>query len=143
MRMSIPSIAAIAALHLLALPAQAQSLPAVPFVDVAVPLPFEAGTPAAETDAPVTDPRLGAAIGGDALDDMRGGSDSKTTVTNVSDVNGNVDGNTAINAITGGNLVDGAAFGNAAGLSTVIQNSGNNVLIQNSTVVSVLFTPTP
>jgi hypothetical protein len=74
---------------------------------------------------------------------MRGGTDNKTITTNVSDVDGTVDGNTAINAITGGNLMDGGAFGNAAGLSTVIQNSGNNVLIQNSTVVSVQFVPTP
>ncbi|WP_133477777.1 hypothetical protein [Cognatilysobacter segetis] len=142
MRMSTPAVLAIAAINLLALPAAAQSLPSVPFVAVDVPVPtVDAGVPA--DDAVTRDATLGTAVPGDALDDMRGGTETKTTITNVSDVNGNVDGNAAINTISGGNLMDGGAFGNAAGLSTVIQNSGNNVLIQNSTVVSVLFSPTP
>jgi hypothetical protein len=142
MRMSIPAIFVIAALHLLALPAQAQALSdPLPFVAIDVPvLPLDAD---ATPDAMPTDDAFGPAVAGDALDAMRGGTDNKTIITNVSGVDGKVDGNTAINAITGGNLMDGGAFGNAAGLSTVIQNSGNNVLIQNSTVVSVQFTPSP
>ncbi|AXK73129.1 hypothetical protein DWG18_13130 [Lysobacter sp. TY2-98] len=84
----------------------------------------------------------------DALDDLRGGTDIKdsfnvTTTTNTADNDGNVSGNTAQNTVSGVNLVDGGSFGNAAGLNTVIQNSGNNVLIQNSTVVSIQFTPSP
>lgn len=144
MRMSIPAILAIATFNLLAPAAQAQALAdAVPFVAIDVPvLPLDADVPTAAAE-PVADDAFGPAVAGDALDSMRGGTDNKTIITNVSDVDGRVDGNTAINAITGGNLVDGGAFGNAAGLSTVIQNSGNNVLIQNSTVVSVQFAPTP
>lgn len=144
MRMSIPAILAIAALNAFAPAAQAQALASVPLVAIDVPvLPLAAATPADAVDMPAANDAFGPAIAGDALDGMRGGTDNKTTITNVSDVDGRVDGNTAINAITGGNLVDGGAFGNAAGLSTVIQNSGNNVLIQNSTVVSVQFTPSP
>jgi hypothetical protein len=144
MRMSTPAILAIAALNLLALPAQAQALPdPVRFVAIDVPVLPLADAPADATDAVTTDETFGPTVAGDALDAMRGGTDNKTITTNVSDVDGTVDGNTAINAITGGNLMDGGAFGNAAGLSTVIQNSGNNVLIQNSTVVSVQFVPTP
>ncbi|GAB1595101.1 hypothetical protein PAGU2638_07800 [Lysobacter sp. PAGU 2638] len=84
----------------------------------------------------------------DALDDLRGGTDvndsfNVTTTNNTADNDGNVSGNTAQNTISGVNLVDGGSFGNAAGLNTVIQNSGNNVLIQNSTVVSIQFTPSP
>lgn len=141
MRMSIPAVLAIAALNFMALPAQGEALASVPFVQIDVPvLPLEAATP---DDAAVDDDSsLGPAVPGDALQDLRGGY-NRTDITNVSDVNGNVGGNTATNSITGGNLVDGGSFGNAAGLSTIIQNSGNNVLIQNSTVVSVLFAPTP
>ena len=143
MRTSIRPILATVALVLLARPAVAQSLPPLPLVAIDVPAAPDTADPAAATDvaAPAPD-AFGPAVAGDALDDLRGGTDT-TTVTNVSHVDGTVDGNTAINAITGGNLMDGGAFGNAAGLSTVIQNSGNNVLIQNSTVVSVMFSPTP
>ena len=145
MRMSIPAILAIAALNLLARPAQAQALPEpVPFASIDVPIVLlDADATPDSVEAPAVDAAFGTALAGDALDTLRGGTDNKTIITNVSDVDGKVDGNTAINAITGGNLVDGGAFGNAAGLSTVIQNSGNNVLIQNSTVVSVQFAPTP
>lgn len=52
---------------------------------------------------------------------------------------GNVGGNTATGVITGDNTVDGGAFANAAGINTVIQNSGANVLIQNGTAVNVQF----
>jgi hypothetical protein len=143
--MSTPAILAIAALNLLALPAQAQALPdSLPLVAIDVPvLPLDADASADATASATPDETFGPTVASDALDAMRGGTDNKTITTNVSDVDGTVDGNTAINAITGGNLMDGGAFGNAAGLSTVIQNSGNNVLIQNSTVVSVQFVPTP
>ena len=108
---------------------------------IAVPAASDAMPQA--TDAVASDPLFTAPLAVGALDDLRGGTDNHTVITNVSDVDGTVDGNTAINAVTGGNLVDGGAFNGAAGLSTVIQNSGNNVLIQNSTVVSVQFAPSP
>ena len=39
---------------------------------------------------------------------------------------------------TGGNSIDGSAFSGMNGIATVIQNSGNQVLIQNATVVDVI-----
>jgi hypothetical protein len=45
----------------------------------------------------------------------------------------------ATNTVSGGNVIQSGAFANASGLPTVIQNSGNNVLIQNSTIVNVQF----
>ena len=39
---------------------------------------------------------------------------------------------------TGANLIDGSAFSGMNGIATVIQNSGNQVLIQNATVVDVI-----
>lgn len=70
------------------------------------------------------------------LSDLRGGYD--LTENNI-DVDGSVDGNTAHGVISGANTISDGAFANASGLSTVIQNSGSNVLIQNAMIVQVDF----
>ncbi|KAA3654091.1 MAG: hypothetical protein DWQ11_06030 [Proteobacteria bacterium] len=68
-----------------------------------------------------------------ALDVRRGG----TETLNDMDLDGVVSGNHAANLVTGQNIVtDGSLSGNA-GLATVVQNSGNNVLIQNATIVNI------
>ncbi len=46
--------------------------------------------------------------------------------------NNNANGNT-----TGGNNVNSGAFADSAGFISTIQNTGNNVLIQNSTIINV------
>lgn len=71
----------------------------------------------------------------DKLARQRGGSDFKT-VLNLNDVRGSVDNNTATNVVTGHNTIS-ASFAGAAGMPLVIQNTGNNVLIQNATIVNV------
>ena len=45
--------------------------------------------------------------------------------------------NHAVNLATGSNTISDGAFTNAAGLPLVVQNSGNNVLIQNATIVNL------
>jgi hypothetical protein len=51
-------------------------------------------------------------------------------------------GNTAItNNMTAYNIIDNGAFTDAGGIVTVIQNTGNNVIIQNLTDVNVTITP--
>lgn len=55
--------------------------------------------------------------------------------------NGVVAGNSAVNTTTGANSVSDAAFAGAAGIVNTIQNTGNNVLIQSSTVVNVSLQP--
>nr|WP_257535307.1 hypothetical protein [Marinobacter adhaerens] len=40
---------------------------------------------------------------------------------------------------TGNNLIDGGAFQNMSGVATVIQNSGNQVVIQDTTQINVLI----
>jgi hypothetical protein len=80
---------------------------------------------------------LGEAVPGATLDALRGGDSTSVTVE-VGNT-GTVEGNTAIGTVGGENIVTGGAFGNAAGISTVIQNSGANVLIQNGTAVNVQF----
>lgn len=41
------------------------------------------------------------------------------------------------NSNTGGNAIDGSSFSSFTGFATVIQNSGNDVVIQNATIVNV------
>lgn len=48
-----------------------------------------------------------------------------------------VDGNSAINTSTGVNAINHDAFSNGSGFVSVIQNSGNNVLIQEATIISI------
>jgi len=76
-----------------------------------------------------------AAIDSDALEAHRGGSE--VTVINDNMLKGVVSDNQAYNLTTGSNLVSESSFSGASGFATVIQNSGNNVLIQNSTIVNV------
>ena len=45
--------------------------------------------------------------------------------------------NSAIANVTGHNTITEGAFVGASGLPTVIQNSGNNVIIQNGTVLNL------
>ncbi len=71
---------------------------------------------------------------------MTGGSGTTNNI-NQQTLNGTMSDTEAKNTVSGGNVVSGSAFDNAAGLPTVIQNSGNNVLIQNSTIVNVRMNP--
>lgn len=63
----------------------------------------------------------------------RGGAD----VINDMQLKGVVADNRAINVTTGNNFITDGAFANTSGLPMVVQNTGNNVLIQNATIVNV------
>lgn len=76
----------------------------------------------------------GEAINGEQLASLRGGAEK---VNNENALEGLVRDNQAYNLKTGSNLVSEGSFAGSSGLATVIQNSGNNVLIQNSTIVNV------
>lgn len=104
----------------------------------AVPVPVGGVTQAAAaTPAKSAVDGLGVSVSGFALAQLRGGAQTTQTMT----LNGTVDHNTDSQVTTGYNLIDGYAFSGAAGLPMVIQNSGNNVLIQNATIVNVQFQP--
>lgn len=45
--------------------------------------------------------------------------------------------NQVIDTITGANVIGGSAFSGLNGLSSVVQNTGNNVIIQDSTIVNI------
>lgn len=74
------------------------------------------------------------ALSANDLGKSRGGNAASDTV-------GSLRNTTATNVESGSNAVRDGSFANAAGLTTVIQNSGSNVLIQNSTTVNVQFRP--
>lgn len=78
---------------------------------------------------------IGQAIDADVLDGFRGGDAVESNVI----IDGNVTGNTADRIVSGSNTIQDGAFANSSGISTVIQNSGSNVLIQNGMVVNVQF----
>lgn len=42
-------------------------------------------------------------------------------------------------SVTGDNIISDQAFGNMSGIATVIQNTGNQVVIQDSTQVNILI----
>ena len=98
-------------------------------------------TSAPDADADVgvqqspTSATIGQAIGMNELGELRGGDDVDNTVN----IDGRVDNNTADRIVSGSNVIQDGAFANANGISTVIQNSGSNVLIQNGMVVTVQF----
>ena len=68
----------------------------------------------------------------DVMSSQRG----KAVVT-IMDVDGTVAENTAMNTVSGRNIVTGGSFANSGGIVTSIQNSGNNVLIQNATILQL------
>jgi hypothetical protein len=104
---------------------------------------FACASGAALANPPSNEPppaSFGQATSVEQLQAMTGGS-STTNNINQQTLNATMSDTEAKNTVSGGNLVSGSAFGNAAGLPTVIQNSGNNVLIQNSTIVNVRMNP--
>jgi hypothetical protein len=68
-----------------------------------------------------------------ALATRRGG----TEVFNEMKLRGVVADNQASNLSTGSNLISDGAFSGATGFPMVIQNTGNNVLIQSATIINV------
>lgn len=71
------------------------------------------------------------------LDVQRGGTDPGPVTINANMLNAKLFDNAATGNVTGNNTVTGGAFAGASGLATVIQNSGNNVIIQNGTVLNL------
>ena len=76
----------------------------------------------------------GDAAGADRLDRTTGKDD---TVHTESVLGGTVGNNSAINTVSGNNVIDSGSFANSQGLPVVIQNSGSNVLIQSATTINL------
>jgi len=73
----------------------------------------------------------------DKLDEARGMGGVDITALNTMNVKATLTDNIATNNVTGANVIDTSAFTGANGMFSVIQNSGNNVVIQDSTIVNV------
>lgn len=74
----------------------------------------------------------------EAMNEARGGQNVELDLFYAeSDVDGISSDNVATNTVSGNNILSLGAFADSSGISSVIQNTGNNVLIQNSTVVNL------
>lgn len=73
------------------------------------------------------------ALGAATLAASRGG----TALASDMQLQGVVAENRVSDASTGSNLITQGAFNGAVGVPVVIQNSGNNVLIQNATIINL------
>jgi len=84
-----------------------------------------------------------APVSAETLDEMSGKAALQVDKIQINDqdVTGDVTGNTAIDNQTGHNTIAEGAYTNSAGFMTTIQNTGNNVLIQNATIINVTVEP--
>jgi hypothetical protein len=90
---------------------------------------------ASETTVPPrADDRLGSALSDNRLSAQRGGQDAQLSEIKAKST---VSENSAHHLTTGTNTITEGAFGHVSGMPMVIQNSGNNVSIQNSTVLNL------
>lgn len=80
------------------------------------------------------DPVFGTPVGHARLDTQRGGQDM---ILNDQKLKATVSNNSASNLNTGNNLITDGALAGANGVPMVIQNSGNNVSIQNTTILNL------
>ncbi|WP_374090168.1 hypothetical protein [Methylomicrobium lacus] len=74
------------------------------------------------------------------LDNARGREGVDMTLLNIQDLQATINGNANHN-VNGFNMIDNNSFTHVSGIASVIQNSGNNVIIQDSTIVSVTVNP--
>lgn len=77
---------------------------------------------------------FGAVVSDRELAAQRGGADLHVNENNATAV---VQDNVARNLTTGNNTISDNAFSNTNGVPMVVQNSGNNVVIQNSTILNL------
>lgn len=86
--------------------------------------------------APVKHGLLGPAVSDAQLGQARGMANVSSDVKGL--LNATSSGNNAVsNTVVGSNSIQGHAFGNASGIVNVIQNFGNNVIIQNAVIVNI------
>ena len=86
-----------------------------------------------------------AAMSDDELNDHRAKEDlhvDQITI-NDQDQDGNVTDNVAINNTNGNNTITEGSFTDSSGFISTVQNTGNNVLIQHSTIINVAVETVP
>lgn len=99
-------------------------------------LPLSAG--AEDKDAagqPKEDTFASSAVNDSELDNSRGAF--VPNVINFNSLSATNTNNSIVGGITGNNVIANSAFNSTSGLVNVIQNSGNNVIIQSATTVNM------
>jgi hypothetical protein len=117
-----------------AAPGSVRSAPVAPG-DGAAPAPATVVAPPAAVAATAPADSFGVAMSPEQLDAHRGGD----ALIGQNYLTGTVSDNIASRVSTGSNSITDGSFANSSGLSSVIQNTGANVLIQNATVLNVRF----
>lgn len=79
-------------------------------------------------------PDFGPPVTSRVLDKQRAGAELRI---NLNDVKAQLNNNQAINTLNGSNYISSGAFSQASGLPVAVQNSGNNVVIQNSFILNM------
>ena len=90
--------------------------------------------PASASVPPLADDRLGSALSDNRLSAQRGGQDAQLGEIKAKST---VSDNSAHHLTTGTNTITEGAFGHINGVTTVFQTSGNNVSMQNSTILNL------
>jgi hypothetical protein len=66
---------------------------------------------------------------------------SNVDITNNSILDAELTDNKVSDSVTGYNIIDQGSFNDASGVFSIIQNTGNNVIIQDSTIITITITP--
>jgi hypothetical protein len=66
---------------------------------------------------------------------------SNVDITNNSNLAAELTDNKVSDSVTGYNIIDQGSFNDASGVFSIIQNTGNNVIIQDSTIITITITP--
>lgn len=74
-----------------------------------------------------------------ALDTVRGFGAGGFVQLNDVDLQATMTGNVIHSSTTGSNIISNGAFTNLEGFATVIQNTGNHVILQNSTIINFML----
>ena len=94
----------------------------------------------AESNRPeslVDDPDFGVEVSNAYLEDQSGMAGLAEEPASSADLNARLNDNIVYSSVNGSNNIGKGAFADAIGFPTVIQNSGNNVIIQNNTILNV------
>jgi predicted lipoprotein len=75
------------------------------------------------------------------LDKARGREGVDVATLNLQNVQATLNNNQASNNVSGYNVIADGSFAGASGITSVVQNSGNNVIIQDTTIVNVTVAP--
>lgn len=78
---------------------------------------------------------FGSPVEAQVLEERRAGESRQ--VLNLQETNATLQDNAAIHTVSGANSMTGDAFRGASGFPVAVQNSGNNVIIQNAFIVNL------